>query len=137
MKDDGRIYAVDISRELIHDLAERVDPRGEKNVVPILADMSKVPLPNASMTLIIFVNVYHEFEDRASGLAELCRLMKKDGRLLFVEWRTDQDQKGPPMEERVSREEARDDLKRAGLKILKELQPGPYQYGFLLEKRFN
>jgi len=119
---------------MLLDLVGRVDPRGEKNVVPILADMSRVPLPDGSMNLILLINAFHEFDDRQSGLAEVRRLMRKDGRLLFVEWGTDQGERGPPMEDRVSPEEARDDLKRAGLEIIKELYPGPYQYGFLLKR---
>jgi ubiquinone/menaquinone biosynthesis C-methylase UbiE len=83
----GVVYAVDIQQEMLDMLKKRVEPRGLKNVKPVLAAPGDPGLPPATFDLVLMVDVYHELSDPAAVLAFFRKSLRPEGLLLTLEFR--------------------------------------------------
>jgi ubiquinone/menaquinone biosynthesis C-methylase UbiE len=61
--------------------------------------------------------VLHEPDDLDGFLTEIVRLLKPAGRVLVIEWQDHPTEAGPPLEYRISAEEARALLGAVGLSV--------------------
>ena len=90
----GRVFAVEIQQEMLDLLTNKLSAIGITNVVPILGTITDPKLPTNSMDTIIMVDVYHEFDHPFEMTAAMCRALKPGGRMVFVEFRAE-DEKVP------------------------------------------
>ena len=87
----GKVYAVDIQREMLELLTNNVRAAGISNVVPVLGIITDPKLPERSLDTILLVDVYHEFDHPYEMTAAMCRALKPGGRLVLVEFRAEDD----------------------------------------------
>lgn len=85
----GRVYAVDIQREMLDLLSRKMASLKITNVVSVLGTVTDAPLPPNSVDLAIMVDVYHEFSHPHEMIQSICRAMKPGGRVVFVEYRAE------------------------------------------------
>jgi ubiquinone/menaquinone biosynthesis C-methylase UbiE len=90
----GRVFAVEIQQEMLDLLTNKLARIGITNVVPVLGTITDPKLPTNSMDTIIMVDVYHEFDHPFEMTAAMCRALKPGGRMVFVEFRAE-DEKVP------------------------------------------
>ena len=83
----GTVYATDIQPEMLALLQKRLVREKVPGVVPVLATLDDPRLPEASLDLILMVDVYHELSRPQETLRELKRALKPDGRLVLIEFR--------------------------------------------------
>jgi len=98
----GRVYAVDMSAEMLSHLKERGEPA---NMTTVESKEYTIPLESDVVDFSLMAFVVHETEDTPRFLAEVQRITRTGGRIAIVEWEKQQEEHGPPMEERMSREE--------------------------------
>lgn len=131
----GKVYAVDISPEMLRLLKKKLDRRNLPQVEPILIEeRKKLPLPSRSADLILLVNVFHELEDPARTLAEILRVLKAKGRCLIVDWKKvpkKAGEPGPPPRDRVGVRKVVAILKELGFEKVQASPAGPYHYQIL------
>jgi precorrin-6B methylase 2 len=84
---DGKVFAVDIQKEMLDALEEKCRLQMVKNVEPILGTTQSPRLPAASIDLAVMVDVYHEFDFPYEMLKEIVASLKPGGRVAFVEYR--------------------------------------------------
>jgi protein-L-isoaspartate O-methyltransferase len=89
----GKVYAVEIQREMLDLLTNNLSRIGITNVVPVLGTTTDPNLP-VPVDTILLVDVYHEFDHPFEMTAAMCRALKPGGRLVFVEFRGE-DEKVP------------------------------------------
>jgi arsenite methyltransferase len=82
---EGRVYAVDISKNALDRLSKRVADAGLTNVQPILGTPSDPKLPAATLDAALIVNAYHEMRDHQAMLAAIKLALKPGGRLAILE----------------------------------------------------
>jgi ubiquinone/menaquinone biosynthesis C-methylase UbiE len=87
--DVGRVFAVDIQPEMLEILEDRLTREGITNVAPVLGTPTDPGLPEASVDLVLLVDVYHEFLHPYEMMNALCRALKPGGRLVLVEYRAE------------------------------------------------
>ncbi len=87
----GRVFAVDVQAEMVAMLQDVAAEPGFSNVVPVLGGERDPRLEAGSIDLALMVDVYHELEFPAEMLAALVRALKPDGRVVFVEYRAEDD----------------------------------------------
>lgn len=133
--EEGRVYAVDISLEMLMRLGQRLYTQGIVNVTPILSRETNIPLPDGCGDAALLANVLHEAEDPVALLAEVRRLLRTGGRLLVVDWQKAETPFGPPANERLGMEEAKAFAHRAGFPEGSSCAVGPYHWGLLLRKQ--
>lgn len=87
----GVVYAVDVQPEMLRMLETLARQAEFANLRPVLGAVDDVKLAPASLDLAIMVDVYHELEFPYETLASVVRALKPGGRVVFVEYRAEDD----------------------------------------------
>lgn len=82
----GKVYAVDIDRDMTDLVTKRAKERGASNIAVILAKPDDPLLPTRGVDLILTVDAYHHIENRVSYFANLQKYLRPDGRIAIVEF---------------------------------------------------
>ncbi len=122
----GKVYAIDVSEDLVELLRERKVERNLPNFFPVLSTTEKIPLESAIADVVLMANVLHDVPD--STIAEAVRLLKPEGRFLNLDWKKTETPGGPPLEIRLTPAEAEGVLKRFGLRLDASWEFGPHHY---------
>jgi SAM-dependent methyltransferase len=83
----GLVLAVDIQREMLQVLTNKLAEENIRNVKAVLGSVTDPGLPTNSVDLVLMVDVYHEFDHPREMMDSLCRALKTGGRVVFVEFR--------------------------------------------------
>jgi ubiquinone/menaquinone biosynthesis C-methylase UbiE len=89
VRDDGRVYAVEVEAELVADLESLVDKKGLHNVEVILGGYDDPRLPEASVDLAVTILTYHHIEQRVDYFSRLHRILRVGGRVAHLDDRPD------------------------------------------------
>jgi ubiquinone/menaquinone biosynthesis C-methylase UbiE len=123
-----KVYALDVQREMLDILQDKIKKQRIANIEPILSEESSIPLPDGSVDVLLMANVFHELEDRSAILEEGKRILSSRGKLAIVDWKKIEMDFGPPLEERLAEEEIISICKDSGFKFAERLDAGPYNY---------
>lgn len=83
----GKVYAVEIQDEMIQQLQDKKRSLKSNNVEIIKASEQSPNLPDTSIDLAMMVDVYHELEYPQQMLQAIRRSLKKNGKILLLEYR--------------------------------------------------
>jgi ubiquinone/menaquinone biosynthesis C-methylase UbiE len=83
----GKVYAVDVQPQMIS-MIDKLRG-GLTQIQSVLSSKTDVTLPAGSVDLAIMVDVYHELEFPREVLASIVKALKPGGRVVFVEYRTE------------------------------------------------
>ncbi|MDQ2741502.1 MAG: class I SAM-dependent methyltransferase [Chloroflexota bacterium] len=120
---EGKVYAADIEPVMLEDLQTLIRDRGLENVEIVQSDELSVPLDSGIADLVVLGFVLHEPAEPDLFLQEVIRLLKPEGRLLVAEWQQRPTEGGPPLEYRISAEEAHALLGAAGFSVEEMVSP--------------
>ena len=131
----GHVYAVDPEPALLDVLRGRLVRSGAKNVTPVLSLGEDPMLPAGRCDVALIVNTYHHVADGRAFLRRLTRALAPGGRVVNIDFATRETPVGPPVDQRVGREEFLRDARRAGLILVAEHRFLPHQYFLVLRPR--
>jgi len=131
--DTGRVYAVDVSPEMIVHLNRRIRDLKLKNVVSILAAPDDPLLADASVDRFFICDTWHHIENHDRYLALLKKMLKPGGQVVMVDFKKAETPMGPPMEMRIDRADLVKEMEKNGFRLDAEHTFLPYQY-FLVFK---
>lgn len=83
----GTVYAVDIQPEMLTILKAKMAEAGQDNYKPVLGTIEDPNLPENTIDLVLFVDVYHEFSHPYEMIQNISKGVKKGGRIVWVEYR--------------------------------------------------
>ncbi len=126
--DTGRVYAVDVSPDMIRALEHRLRDAGIRNVVPVLSEPDDPLLPDASVDRFVVVDTWHHIDNRPAYLALLKRMLKPGGQVVHIDFQKRDLPIGPPLEMKISREDLVQQMEAAGFQLSAEHTFLPYQY---------
>ncbi len=126
--DAGRVYAVDVSPDMIRHLNRRLRDAGIRNVVPVLADADDPLLPDASVDRFVIVDTWHHVEDQPKYLGLLKRMLKPGGQVIHIDFQKRELPVGPPPGMKIAREDLVKQMEGAGFALVAEHTFLPYQY---------
>jgi len=126
--DEGRVYAVDVSPEMIRYLNQRVRDQGIRNVVPVLADPDDPLLPDGSVDWFVIVDTWHHIAGQAGYLDHMKRMLRPGGRVVHIDYQKRPLPVGPPLEMKIAREDLVKQMEGAGFALEREHAFLPYQY---------
>ncbi|HET8580852.1 MAG TPA: methyltransferase domain-containing protein [Candidatus Paceibacterota bacterium] len=132
--EEGRVYCVDIQRDLIGTLANEARRRGLDTVEVIWGDADTpggTKLSDRSVDLVIFANILFQLEAKGIALSEAQRILAPEGRLAIIEWEDSFGGVGPHKDDVVTRARAKELVADAGFAIDKEFSPGAHHYGLV------
>lgn len=123
---DGMVYAIDTQQEMLDELRKR---NPSKNVVLLRSEETKLSVDSTSVDMAIMVFVLHEVHHPVDFLIEVKRILKPSGRLIVIDWEKKMEEKGPPFEERLPKEKAKEIFQQAGFEEIEtdSLNPSHYE----------
>jgi ubiquinone/menaquinone biosynthesis C-methylase UbiE len=102
------------------------------NIDILKANVEKgTTLISESCDLVLMTNLLFQVEDMKKVLEEGKRVLKKNGRILVVDWK-EEAEVGP--EKRVSAEKVKEIAREVGLNLEKEFEAGIYHWGLIFGK---
>ena len=126
MLPQGKIYAADIEPDMVRHLAQRAKREQLANVFAIQSATDDARLPE-KVDLALFVDTYHHIEDRSRYFARLKGTLAPQGRVAIVDFTLDSEI-GPPPRARVTPEQVKRELAKAGYELAGEHDFLPNQY---------
>lgn len=126
--DKGKVYAVDVSPDMILHINRRIRELKVNNVVSILADPDDPLLPDHSVNRFFFSESWHHIENQKKYLSLMKRMLKPGGEIVMVDFHKRDLPVGPPMQMRIAREDLMKQMESNGFRLAKEHTFLPYQY---------
>ena len=131
----GKVYAVDIQPEMLDLIGKRTKKDNVENVVLVHCTEKDPKLPAGAIDMILMVDVYHELSYPYEVMGELVKALKPGGRLIFVEYRLE-DEKVPILTvHRMSIAQVKKEMEPfKDMKHQKTLNHLPWQHVIIFEK---
>ena len=130
----GTVYAVEENPEMMRLLEQRLSEYDPGNVYLHPIEDNNVALADRCVDRVLAVNLLHEVVGE-KALSEMRRLLKTDGFLLAVDWRSDVEREmGPPPDVSITQEQGKEMLKEAGFAVTL-IYEGEFPYHFVLVGR--
>ena len=137
--ENGRIYAVDIQKELLSKIKRDAENRGFFNVELIWGDAEKIggtKLADNSLDVVIASNILFQVNSKESLIEEVKRVLKPGkGKVFVIEWRDSFGGLGPEPSFIVSPENSKALFLASGFEFYKSFPTGPHHYGLAFRKK--
>jgi ubiquinone/menaquinone biosynthesis C-methylase UbiE len=133
----GIVYAVDILRTALETINKRARAENLANIKTVWSNLEifgATKIEAGSLDVVMLINTLYQSHKRTEILRESIRLLKKNGRLVIVEWKNVAAPIGPPVEEKVKKELVDGAVKKLGLRQETEFEAGTYHYGLVYIK---
>jgi len=132
--EDGVVYAVDILKSALDSIASQSKLQNFNSITPVWSDIEVYggakDIIDGSCDAAVLVNVH----SKPAMIKEALRVLKKDGKLLLVDWKAVATPFGPPTKDRVSAEEAKKRAAGFNLTLEQEFDAGPHHWGLIYKK---
>lgn len=122
-----KAIGVDIMPEILEIAKERAE--GIKNIEFRISEEYSFPIEDKDIDCIFISNVIHEVEDRSRYLSEIKRVAKDEAYLCVIDWEKKETKMGPPVSERIDKEEMKEICSAAGFKFVEEVDVALNHYG--------
>ena len=133
--DKGKVLAPDIQPEMLKIIRKKMKPQNVTNIEPIQCTEKDPKLPAGGVDLILMVDVYHEFSYPYEVTTELVKALKPGGRLVFVEFRLEDEKVPIRLLHRMSIKQVMREMEPQQLKHVETLTHLPWQHVIIFEKK--
>jgi arsenite methyltransferase len=82
----GKVYAVDIDRDMVDLVAKRAKQETAANIAPVLAKPDDPLLPKGGVDLIFTSNTYHHIDNRIAYFSNLRKYLRPGGRVAIIDF---------------------------------------------------
>jgi ubiquinone/menaquinone biosynthesis C-methylase UbiE len=127
VEEKGKIFGVDANPDAISMLQEQAEKEGLKNIF-LTTGSAEDTIPCQHCADFVFFGIaLHDFNDPEKVLRNARKIIKKDGKLIDLDWKK-QAAFGPPSHIRFSEEKASGLIEKAGFKVSSVADSGLYHY---------
>lgn len=130
----GKVFAVDIQKEMLDIIKQRMRERKVKNIHPRLGTIKNPNLPPNSVDLILMVDVYHEFDHPYEMTTAMVKSLKPGGRLVFVEYRMEDPEVPIKLVHKMSEKQVRHEMSIFPVKWEETINILPRQHIIIFKK---
>jgi ubiquinone/menaquinone biosynthesis C-methylase UbiE len=131
----GKVYAVDIQKEMLDIIRGRMKRNKVANVIPVQGKIDDPCLPPGAVDLILMVDVYHEFSHPYEMTQAMLRALKPGGKLVFVEFRLEDPRVPIKTVHRMSQRQVLKEMAIHPLRHVRTIDTLPWQHVIILEKK--
>lgn len=124
----GKVYAVDISSDMILHINRRIRDTKATNIVSILADPGDPLLPDQSVDRFFICDVWHHVENQTKYLSLLKKMLRPGGEVIMIDFHKKELPFGPPLKMKIAREDLIKQMETNGFRLTKEHTFLPHQY---------
>lgn len=137
--EEGRVYAIDVQKDLLERLKNQArNVKHLNNIEIIWADIDNLGgtrLREESVDSVIAANVFFQLEDKKNACLEIKRILKKGGRVLFIDWTNIQSDNISIDQKTFNKEKALVLFGENGFVLQKEIDAGVKHYGLIFIKK--
>ena len=134
----GHVYALDIQKNVLHNVESRVQLQKITNVSTVWSNLEKYAaarIPEGTCDYAFLVNVLFQNTDYTTIVKEAKRILKADkGHLVVIEWKKAASPLGPPLDFRVDSATLVSSAEKEGYTLVRTFDPGVYHYGLLFKR---
>ncbi|HRY30984.1 MAG TPA: methyltransferase domain-containing protein [Candidatus Paceibacterota bacterium] len=131
----GKVYSVDVQKDLLNKLKTEAENRGLHNVEIIWGDLDELKgttLRDFSVDRAVVVNTLFQLEKPESFVAEAKRILNpKSGKILVIDWTDSFGGIGPSPDVVIRPDVARTMFENAGFKFDRDIKVGDHHYGMI------
>lgn len=128
------VYALDINDESLEVVRSITEKEKLKNVKALHIKNYPYNIPDGSVDYVLLCTVFHEIDDKDSLLSEIKRVVKKDRRLVVIEFHKRKTPMGPPVAKRIAKNEVSIFASNYGFKKVQYFKLGDNFYCLILQK---
>ncbi len=128
LKESGKVYAVDVSQDMIDYMNRRFQETNARNVTTVMAAADDPRLPDASVDRIFICDTWHHIENRSQYLTRLKRALRAGGQIIMIDFQKRDLPVGPPIDMKIAREDLIQEMESSGFRLVQEHAFLPYQY---------
>ena len=130
----GKVIGEDIQEGMIALMKKNLEDRKLRNVEVILGTPTDPKLPANALDVVLMVDVYHEFSEPVVMMRHIQNAMKRDGRLVLVEFRKEDPAVPIQPLHKMSVQDVRSELEPLGFKFQQSLEFLPWQHILIFTK---
>jgi len=136
--ESGKVYAIDVQKELLTRLKSDVEKEGVTNIEIVWGDLDELKgstLRDASVDRVLFANVFFQLENRDNAILEAYRILKNNGKILIIDWADSFGHLGPHPDQVVKPDVARTLFESHGFEHDRDIDAGTHHYGIIFKKK--
>jgi len=133
----GVVFAIDILAEKLETVKSQAKNMSLTNILVKRENLELEKgsrLPDKSIDWVIIKDMLYQNKGKDRILCEAARVLVEKGRILVVEWITENTSIGPQSELRIGKDALIDLAQKNGMGVLKEVNAGDFHYGLVLIK---
>lgn len=114
---EGRVYSVEIQKNLAETLSAKIRREHLSNVEVIWGDLEELKgtkVADSALDAAVLINCLFQIEDKSTALQEIMRTLRSGGKLFITDWSESWGGMGPHLEQVVSEADARASAESAG-----------------------
>ncbi len=130
----GRVYAIDVQRDLLRRTKNESHKRGFKNVDVIWGDLERnggSKIADGALDMVLISNLLFQVTEKKVLIEEALRILRPQGRLVIIDWSDSYGGTGPIKQDVVTKETALSLCRASGLELVREFQAGAHHYGLI------
>jgi len=134
----GKVYAVDIQKDLLLKLKSEATKKKISNIEIVWGDIETVggtKLKNESVDRVFIINTTFQINDKSSLIYEIKRILKKKGKVIYVDWQDSFGGLGPHPDNIITSEMITQLFEKGGFIKECNLPSGDHHYGILFIKQ--
>lgn len=134
LSNSGKVYAVDVQKDLLRRTMNDANKRGLTNVHILWGDLEKEKgskLSDQSCDLVLISNLLFQIENKEQILREARRILRPKGRLVIIDWQESYGGMGPIKKDVVDKNTALGFAEYIGFTLLEEFNAGAHHYGMI------
>lgn len=135
--DRGRVYAVEIQKNLLETLRNEALKKNLTNLDIIWGNLEEIggtKIKDEFLDAVVVANVFFQVLEKKTLVKEIYRILKRGGRALIIDWTDSFGGLGPVSEAIFSDSSAREMFEQGGFKFERRINAGEHHYGLIFKK---
>jgi len=132
----GKVYAVEVRKDLVKSLEKKLNQWGISNVSCIWGDIEHIggtKIADRSMDAVIISNILFQVEDKLGLIDEAKRILKNGGKVLLIEWKEFFGDASRMYNHIVSPKKAEELFIKRGFKFVENIDVSGNHYGIIFK----
>lgn len=124
----GQALGLEVARSKVEQMQKDAERSGLNTYKAILIEYDDAGLDPGSVDVVFLCNAYHHISNRVDYFKRLSRSLKKNGRIVIIDFYKKQMPVGPSSDHKLAKEVVLEELKEAGYKLQDDKDLLQYQY---------
>jgi len=133
----GKVYAIEVQKDFLTIIRSKLKDAHLHNVECLWGNIEKkggTKIGDGVVDAVIASNVLFQVDDKVGFIEEAKRILKKEGKLLLIDWADNASGTGSQLRTIISKERAREMFEKAGFVWDSDISVGAHHYGIIFKR---